>query len=465
MVNAPILYATLIENIRMDYVPRSADGQILKWVEDDAPHKNVLLVEGARQVGKTFLVEHALGTCRRKSFAVDLERESLIRSLIDGCSEFKEFQDLLHDRMGFDSQADHILFIDEAQESRKLGQFVRFMKEEWPRATVILSGSTLARLFRDDSRYPVGRVQRLVLGPFTFSEFLVATGNEHLARAVLSEDPHVSGQRHEHLLSLYDGYLLTGGLPAVVLAYFRKRDHKEVLAQIIADYEQDFVRIFGERDADIAKACLHSVANFVGTPSKNTTVLPSPGTHTNARINEIFARLESWHLVLRSEQKGPGPEAGHHYLPKRYLFDTGMLRRLRESAVPSIRLLSTLAPLARYPLGGVIENQTAIEWARMGDDLCGWKKTPSGGEIDFIIKRGMATYPVECKATLTFNKRHLRGLQQYLAMYCQSLGFVVSLAPYMALPIEHGVQVVNFPIYFLERLHQGFTLPDLLQAS
>lgn len=449
----------------MDYVPRAVDRQILGLIEDDTQHKNVLLIEGARQVGKTFLVEQALRTCRKRSFAVNLERESLIRSLIDGCSEFREFQDLLHDRLGFDGQTDHVLFVDEAQESRKLGRFVRFMKEEWPRATVILSGSTLTRLFRDDSRYPVGRVQRVVLGPFTFSEFLVATGSEHLAKTLLSEDPHVSGQRHEHLLSLYDGYLLTGGLPAVVLAHVRQRDRQEVLAQIVADYEQDFIRIFGEQDADTVKACLRSVANFVGTPSKNTTVLPSPGTRTSARINEIFARLEAWHLVLRSDQKGPGPEASHHYLPKRYLFDTGMLRRLRETAVPSIRLLSTLAPLGRFPLGGVIENQTAIELARTGEDLCGWKKTPSGGEIDFIIKRGMTTYPLECKATLSLNRKHLRGLQQYLAMYSQSLGLVVSLAPYMRLPVGQGVQILNVPIYFLERLHQEPMLPEPSSAS
>ncbi len=88
---------------------------------------------------------------------------------------------------------------------------------------------------------------------------------------------------------------------------------------------------------------------------------------------------------MRSDQKGPGAEAGHAYLPKRYLFDSGVLRQLREVAVPSIHILGTLAPLARQPLGGVIENQCAIELARQGVSLCGWKKTPSGGEIDFTL--------------------------------------------------------------------------------
>jgi hypothetical protein len=306
-------------------------------------------------------------------------------------------------------------------------------------------------LFRDDTRYPVGRVRHLLLSPLCFSEYLVATGHGHLAHAILSNE-EITVSRHEHLLSLYDRFLLTGGLPAVVLAELEKKDYLDVLSQILADYEQDFIRLFGEADADIVRACFRSVANFVGGPSKNTSVLPEPGSRVNARINEIFARLETWHLILRSDQKGPGVEASHNYLPKRYLFDTGVLRQLREVAVPSIRLLTTLAPLARQPLGGVIENQTAIELARQGLSLCGWKKTPSGGEIDFVVKRGSGTCPIECKASLTFNRKNIRGIYEYLTLYQQTFGMVVSLAPYAVLSMPGGLTVANVPIYGLERL-------------
>ena len=206
-----------------------------------------------------------------------------------------------------------------------------------------------------------------------------------------------------------------------------------------------------ETDADIVKICFRSVANFVGGPSKNTTVLPSPSSRLNARINEVFARLEAWHLILRSDQKGPGAEANHAYLPKRYLFDTGILRHLREIAVPTIRILSTLAPLARQPLGGVIENQTAIELARQGASLCGWKKTSSGGEIDFVVKHGAATWPVECKASLTFDRKNIRGICDYLAMYRQRFGVVVSLAPHAVFKLPDDLRVINLPIYLLER--------------
>jgi len=344
-----------------------------------------------------------------------------------------------------------ILFIDEAQESRNLGRYVRFMKEEWEKTTTILSGSTLTRLFRNDTRYPVGRVQKLVLWPFSFSEFLRAGDKDYLTRTILKLRPEVSGKRHQTLLSLYDRYLEVGGLPLVVWAYFKGEDYRKVRAQIISDYEQDFIRIFGEESIHIARGCLRSVANFAGGASKNTTVIPSPTTPLNARINAIFARLESWHLIIRSEQSGPSPEGSYGYLPKRYLFDTGVLRHLRESAVPSISVLNTVSTAARTPLGGVLENQVAVDLIRVLGSVSGWKKSSSGTEIDFVIKRGEGSIPIECKTTLSVNNRHLKGVFDYLALYSVPKGYTVSFAPRTSIEVEHRT-IENVPAYLTESI-------------
>ena len=441
----------------MAYVPRTLEPALSSFICSGERHKNVLLVEGARQVGKTCLVEHAIAASGKMACSANLERDTRLRSLIDGCQDFAEFQQVLADRLKFSPGPDSLLFIDESQESRQLGRFVRFMKEDWRDATVILSGSTLSRLFRDDSRYPVGRVQQVVVSPFSFSEYLDAIGEGTLAAFVRGHELPVTPARHERLLELFDGFLTTGGLPAAVLAYAAGLDHREVLAQIAADYERDFIRIFGERDADIVTACFRSVANFVGSPSKNTTVIPSPGTTINARINEVFARLQAWHLVLRSDQKGPSPDSSHAYLPKRYLFDTGLLRHFRELGMPSISVLKTRTAMARGPLGGGLENQVAVELARTGFTLCGWKKTPSGGEIDFLLTRKRQTVPVECKACLSLDGRSFRGIAEYLQEYDQPLGVIVSFAPYGITEIASSGsrrrrRVVMLPAPLLERL-------------
>ena len=201
------------------------------------------------------------------------------------------------------------------------------------------------------------------------------------------------------------------------------------------------------------------MANFVGGASKNSTVVPNPGTAVNAQINEVFARLEEWHLILRSNQRGPLPEGSHKYRPKRYLFDTGVLRHLRESAVPTISALGSATPAVRTLLGGVVENQTAIDIARQGFEVSGWKRTSSGNEIDFVIPADGSAVPIECKASLTISRRHMRGLSGYLEFYSQPKGALVSLAPYMETPCGDRRSIVNVPAYLLERL------PSLIEAA
>ena len=114
--------------------------------------------------------------------------------------------------------------------------------------------------------------------------------------------------------------------------------------------------------------------------------IPYVRRHGEARIRRFIADgtphkpvlLLEGALILRSDQRGPSPQASHGYLPERYLFDTGVLR---ESAVPGHQR-------GEHPSAAVIENQTAIELARSGAELSGWKKGSSGTVMEFIVKRG-----------------------------------------------------------------------------
>jgi len=367
------------------------------------------------------------------------------------------FSNLLRNRIGFDEDGDAILFIDEAQESLNLGRFVRFMKENWSRATVILSGSTLCRLFRTNTRYPVGRVTNLILGPFSFSEYLSAIGENHLSEDILDVGVTFDRHQHEYLLELFNQFLTVGGLPEIAISSLG--DFMEKRSQIIADYEYDFIRLFGEELFPVVRACFRSVASFVGSPSKNSSVVSRIGSSMNAKINEVFARLESWHLFIRSEQKGPGPEGSHKYLPKRYMFDTGILRHFRDLSLPAINISDSLKVNTRAPLGGIIENQAAIEINRFGGCLSGWKKSSSGTEIDFVYRHGLSVLPIECKSTLSLNMKHTKGLCDYMNIYSCDAGVIISLSPYEKIDLSQGGYIINCPAYMIERV------PEIFSAS
>ena len=128
-----------------------------------------------------------------------------------------------------------------------------------------------------------------------------------------------------------------------------------------------------------------------------------------------------------------------------------MLRYIRETAVPSIDVVKTLDSTSRTPLSGVIENQTAADLVSMGHDLSGWKKSPSGMEIDFVVKRRKCTVPIECKATLQLNRRHLKGLLEYLHLHQLDTGVVVSLAPFQKIEVNSKT-ILNLPLYMSDCL-------------
>ncbi|OGS33342.1 MAG: hypothetical protein A2293_08700 [Elusimicrobia bacterium RIFOXYB2_FULL_49_7] len=383
---------------------------------------------------------------------INLEREKRLLSRIDDCIEFSDFATVLQDEVKFNSDISSVLFIDEAQESAVLGGFVRFMKEEWPKTRIILTGSTLTRLFRPNQRFPVGRFSRLLVTPFSFSEFLKCVAQENLCEN-LKKPGAISLVRHTTLLKELDRYLTLGGLPAVVAAYSNKEDWRRLRQELLAGYEDDFRRILKEDSMALVKAAFRAVSGLAGSAFKNSAVRVSLNSAQNEQVNSILERLEEWKIFLRSNQKGLSPESAIAYHPKRYFFDSGILRELRESAIPSIALLDGSDSSVRTVLGALIENQTAIELSRRNDSLTGFKKSSSGLEIDFIVKKGEMTFPVECKATLQIRGTHLKGVLAYLDMFNLKTGVVISLAPYGEIACSGNRKVINVPLYAAEHLY------------
>jgi predicted AAA+ superfamily ATPase len=162
-------------------------------------------------------------------------------------------------------------------------------------------------------------------------------------------------------------------------------------------------------------------------------------------------------MVLTAAQHGPSGAGACRFHPKRYLFDTGVLRDYREQAFPWLKLLDRTNPAARVVLGGVVENQTAVELARENADLSGWKKSSVGTEIDFVVKTAEGAVPVECKASLKIKGGYLKGVLDYMQGFNIKKGFLVSLAPFRVIPCPDAASVTNVPLYSAEYLLSRIT--------
>lgn len=426
--------------------------QLLEEVKKIKKNQDVFLIEGARQVGKTTLIRLVLKESKIPHIEINLEEKGRFARQIDECEEFADFCQLLELELEFEPGSGKILFIDEAQESRQLGHFVRFMKEKWQNTLVILSGSSMARIFRETVRYPVGRVKHFLLTPFSFEEFLKAHPKQSLEKSFqkISFKNPPNKIFHDKLLEVFEDYMNIGGLPEVVVDFFAERNWKETRENIFYGYLNDFKRVYGEEFLSYFEACLMSTAQLLGSPFKNSQVSRLLDGGKNQTIIQTLSQLESWKMVYRADQRGPKAEAQFH--PKRYLFDHGIAKILRERARNALSLGSQHA--ARDPLGGFLENMVATALIQKSplNPLTGWKKSSSGTEVDFVQIEAQSPIPIEVKATTQLKDSHLHGVRDFMKINGSPYGIVVSLAPLEMRELSKGEVVYNLPIYLFGKV-------------
>lgn len=407
--------------------------------------RRVVLLEGARQVGKSYLVGRVLKELDCQTFSFDLEKDRLFRRDLDATESFGDFKALLNLRHGI--QDGDVLFIDEAQESRKLAEYIKSFKEDWPELRVVLTGSSMNRLFDSGIRVPVGRTRSFCLYGFSFTEFVECVHGEDAARFLRSAPEQVEASVHQLMLELYDRYLETGGYPEAVLAAKRGEDFRAVAEEIILTQEDDFIRKEAY-DPELFRMSLRAVANHVGSPSKLTH-----WDTTKYKAQQIIDALKDWHLLLEVEVQSLDPERGG-FLPKRYLHDVGLVNRFRTIAAPPVSLLNTVSPALRTPLGGLFENAVLVNLLSGQSAYAGigtWKQgAQSSREVDFVLHKGSQRIPIECKAALKSKRAHTTNVLAYLQAAQQPVGFIVSAAPLETVKLD-GRHVVGLPIYLASR--------------
>lgn len=356
---------------------REIESKLLGMLEGRA--NSVIIVEGARQVGKSYLVNSVLSTRKESILSLDLEKSPAVRRQIDATEDFEDFMALMRDSF---SLKEGILFIDEAQESRQLARYVKNFKEDLPDVRVVLTGSSMNRFFPKDMRILVGRYKSICVFGFSFSEFVQYVHGEDLADFIRNSPESVPASRHSFLLGLYDDYIKVGGYPEAVIAYAENESWTDVTNEIMASLEEDFERK-EDYQPELFRDAVRAISNNIGKPSKYTHFKT---THYYAK--KIISSLRAWHIAMEVEQLPIDQGKGGEFLPKRYLHDIGVLNMRRVQSIPPISLLETMDPILRTPLGALFENALLIQLLSgksASYSVSGWKKwSQSDIEVDFI---------------------------------------------------------------------------------
>lgn len=420
----------------------------LKDTISDFSNSRTIIVEGARQVGKSYLINSVLDELKIDSVRFDLEKDSKLRQKIQATDDFDDFKDLMMDQYGVTNGS--ILFLDEAQECVKLASYIKSFKEDWFNVKVILSGSSMNRLFNTNIRIPVGRYQSVFVQGFSFPEFIKYVKSDELAEFIKSAPDKISASRHKLLLEYYDDYLKVGGYPEAVKAFAFDSDYKAVTSDINASMAEDFGRK-ESFDFSIYEKVVRATANNLGMPAKLTHV-----DEKKYLTDKAITSMKEWHIIHEVELHSFDPKHSN-FLPKRYLHDVGLASQMRSVATPELSIIETIDSQLRTPLGGLVENAVLIsllEGRSVSEKIGTWKKRSSSDiEVDFVLSLNKSNYrvPIECKASLKFKKNYTKNIRHYLEGVGGKFGIVVSGAPLELKSFDNGINILNLPVYLATR--------------
>ena len=195
---------------------RIVEEQILDW--RDSSRRKPLIVRGARQVGKTWLVENFLAKKFENLAKIDLEERKDMHVHFSGNLDPKGILEVLEITTGKIVPGKTLLFLDEIQACPRAIMALRYFYEKMPELHVVAAGSLLEFAF-DEISFPVGRVQYLHLRPMTFYEYLLALGKQPMAELVLKPQDAVSDASQQMVLGELKKYFLVGGMPEIGRAH------------------------------------------------------------------------------------------------------------------------------------------------------------------------------------------------------------------------------------------------------
>jgi uncharacterized protein len=432
--------------------------RLLEWKNDTT--KKPLLVRGARQIGKTFIVNE-FGKNEFKSFiSLNFERNPEYKEIFTSNSPI-ELIERITLFTGKKIQAGKtLLFLDEIQECPQAIVAFRYFFEEMPELHIIGAGSLLEfALHAKNFRMPVGRVQYLFMYPMCFGEFLDALGEEILHNYIkdiknLSSLPEAL---HEKLNSYVRKYFSLGGMPAVVNEYIKSGDLLKCFKlqrSIIDTYIDDFAKYAGRTNQNLMRKIIETVPVLTGQKFVYTKV-DNQVKSTELRIAfELLEMAGVVYSIFKTTGDGIPLEANanQNYFKPLFL-DIGLMH-----AISNIYLDTTKEnDLTAIYKGTVAEQFTGQELlVHLGADvksrLYYWAREErnSHAELDFLIQNKNKIIPIEVKSGST---GRLKSLQLFMEKYKTDVGYKISQSPY-----QNTLPVISLPFYAIEAFLKDETI-------
>lgn len=417
-----------------------------KWKEKVG--RKPLILRGARQVGKTWLLKDFGTKCFKNVCYVNFEQKGVLGSIFEGTLIPQRIIEQLSVYCGSKILPNETLLIfDEVQEMPRALTSLKYFAEEAPEYAICCAGFLLGVALHEGTSFPVGKVEFLDLYPLSFREFLLANGERMLVDYILD------GHRdlltfEEKLMDYLKKYFIVGGMPAAVLKWLDSRDFFEVddVQKLILDaYQNDFSKHAPRQMVEKIRYVWESIPTQLAKENKKFVFgLVREGARAREYEESLLWLSDAGEIIRTYNVSKPDvPLKAYAELKnfKVFLMDVGLLRSL--SGVSPKVILEGSRIFEEFK--GALTEQYVCQELQLFKRLQThyyWTSS-SRAEVDFLVSDGMEVYPLESKAGFTMNAKSLKSYKEkYDPKWCLR----TSLLSYEK---NQEAKILNVPLYML----------------
>jgi hypothetical protein len=422
--------------------------ELIAWKNSSS--RKPLIIRGARQVGKTWLMKEFGNTQYAQTVYINFEKDKRLKSLFADDFDIKRVIVALQAESGL--TIDHestLLIFDEIQEAPEALTALKYFFEDAPGYHVISAGSLLGVALHTNTSFPVGKVIFMDLYPFTFLEFLEAIGELALIKLLRDSDWKLITAYKTRFIERLRHYYYVGGMPEAVLRFSENSNFKEVREiqkQILEAYEQDFSK--------------HAPRDIIPRIRMVWNSIPAQLAKENRKF--IYGIIKE------------GARAKDYELALSWLIDCGLVHKICKVTKPAIPLKAYedrsafklfLADIGLLTAMGDIDSKTLLEGNAIFSEFKGalteqyvlqqlnsvdehiiyyWSAERSTSEVDFISQFKGLIVPIEVKAE---ENLQAKSLKVYMEKFSPEISIRTSMSDF-----RKQDWLTNLPLYALSKL-------------
>ena len=389
---------------------RDAIKYLYEW-KSRTNHKP-MIVRGARQVGKTWLMRTFAEEAYNKYVYVNFEDNELIRNMFERDFDIERIIVALQVATGVMIDKDTLIIFDEIQEAPKGLTALKYFYEKAPEYSILAAGSLLGISMHEAVSFPVGKVEFMDLYPLSFREFLNALGQTQLVDVLEKEDWELMSLFHNKLVEYLKIYYFVGGMPGVVMEYLETKDFNRVRVlqqEILNAYDNDFSKHAPNKEVPRLRMVWRSLLAQLAKENKKFIY---GMLKEGARAKEFEMALE-WlqdagllYKVNRTKV-GKMPLSAYEDFSafKLFILDVGLLAAMGK--LTSQIILDGDAIFEEFK--GALTEQYVFQQLKTYEDIdiYYWSADNSSGEIDFIVQKEGVITPIEVKSTENLQSKSL----------------------------------------------------------